>query len=261
MIEKFIWIIRFIIKFLLQKLIPNYKLRKYLGIFRHGLMNDLNYANNICDLHFKKSKEFLIRKKNAMEIGPGDSSSSYYYFLRNNFKQFILLDHLALIPSNEIQKIKKDFSYRCEVKYLTKGSISLKKIPTNSLDFIFANSVFQHIHLNEISDFFIELNRVLNSKGVISLVIDFRDMINRSFQHHSVPDWIWESSYFMNTSIYTNRLLPEHYEKIFDEKGFTIMKKEILKFSTEINNYPSNLKILSENKKIYSCQYILKINN
>ena len=56
MIEKFIWIIRFIIKFLLQKLIPNYKLRKYLGIFRHGLMNDLNYANNICDLHFKSQK-------------------------------------------------------------------------------------------------------------------------------------------------------------------------------------------------------------
>jgi ubiquinone/menaquinone biosynthesis C-methylase UbiE len=185
-----------------------------------------------------------------MEIGPGDELSSSIFFENENFTRQLFID-------------KKKYAsplLNMNYEYLTKGIDSFRFIEEKTVSFIFANSVFQHISLDEVHKYFDEINRVLVKGGVISLILDFKDMINGGLFMHVVPDSIWHSKLIKNKLFYTNKLLPDEYEKIFESMKFRIVEKNLSYFKNlDHIRFVENISNKKEPSFIVSgCHYVLK---
>ena len=55
--DLFLWMIKFLIKFLLQSLWFDYNFWKKYGLFEHGKMEESDYANKIFYKHYEISKK------------------------------------------------------------------------------------------------------------------------------------------------------------------------------------------------------------
>lgn len=245
-----LWVTKFLTKFLFQSFWPNYNFWKKYGFFEHGKMEESSYAKYVFYKHFDISKQYLPSKLVGMEIGPGDELSSYNFFKYENFKSQIFID-------------KKKYASQLvngKYKYFTKGIASFRFIEDKSVSYIFANSVFQHISRDEVSRYFDEINRTLVKGGVISLVIDFKDMINAGLFMHLVPDCIWHSHLVKNKLFYTNRLLFDEYEEIFKLHRFCILEKNLSHYkNTNHVKLVNNLCNKKESSLLVSgCHYVLK---
>jgi len=232
--NKLIWWLRFILKVSLLSLKIPHKIFNKFGIFRHGAMNQDDYVDKIWNLHFLDvEKDFLISRDGAfLEIGPGDSLKSAIKAYESGFKNIVLIDKGRYAIDHEHIKdhFKKffnndntSFKVSNRFNYFIEGIKSLSYLEKNSVSYIFSNSVLQHFDKDDLDFFIKNLYNISSDQCIQSHIIDLKDMINRSFNHHECPDFLWESKFFKKLLIYTNRLNTKEWIDLFTKNGFIIL--------------------------------------
>lgn len=69
--ERLPWWVRIVAKLALSRLPVGYETWQRLGVFRHGAMDDPNYAIRVFDRHWARTGS--RRAQTVLELGPGDS--------------------------------------------------------------------------------------------------------------------------------------------------------------------------------------------
>ena len=108
---------------------------------------------------------------------------------------------------------------------MTDGLQSLKKINTNSVDYLFSHSVMEHIRLHEIDEYILEMKRILKPNGLISHNINYKDHLQESLNNLRFPTKIWESEFFAKSGFYTNRIPAVEMHDKFSKAGFKLIKE------------------------------------
>lgn len=226
--------------------IPNKNvLFRSLGLYKHGMMIDSQYALSVFKSHLKRSG-FSIKNKTILEIGPGDSVSTGIIAWAMGAKKTYLVDnggfatrevkvykHLAnelsaqgLDKAEQVLKCNNfdDIMDVTSTVYLTEGLDSIKKIKSNHIDFCFSHAVIEHVLLNEIEDFLSELYRVHDIGGIGSHQIDLKDHMGGGLNSLRFGASLWESSLFKKAGFYTNRLRSSQLIEIILKAGFNIVE-------------------------------------
>ena len=242
------WWAKIIFKVLLSRLPVNYSIWKKLHIFKHGEMESFDYSKRIFEGHFQDMNRFnSISDPLILEIGPGDSLFSMIFsrkYSTNKF-YFIDVDDFAnknvqlyknlikkLINDGYLEKfeIKAKFSFEelvsfSNAKYMTSGLNDLKKLKTESIDYIFSHSVLEHVRLFELEELISQIYRVIKPGGIISHNINYKDHLNESLNNLRFSEIIWESDLLANSGFYTNRVPAIKMHSLFKNIGFKILKE------------------------------------
>jgi SAM-dependent methyltransferase len=186
----------------------------------------------------------FLRKHNgfvALELGPGDSLCSALIARTFGASRTYLVDaepcasirvevyqrveaylrELGLYPpSLEHCKHRDDVAKACSAEYLTEGLISLRKIPSASVDFVWSNAVLPYVRRAEFVPTMREMRRIQRPDGVGSHRIPIKDVIGGNLNDLRFSRRVWESSLMANSRFYTNRLRYFELLQIFREAGF-----------------------------------------
>jgi len=217
-----------------------------LGIFKHGRMLDFEYAHGVFMTHLRMMgivNSELARGKTILELGPGESLFSAVFAKAYGFEGSILVDvdHFALADVSRYKGIARwleskglncpalddatslgDVLTRLNAQYLTRGLISLRNLPSSSVDMAFSHAVLEHVRKAEITDTLNEIWRILKPGGVSTHVVDLKDHLQKSLNNLRFTDRFWESPLIANSGFYTNRLRYSQLIKIFLNAGFDV---------------------------------------
>lgn len=240
-----LWRLKIFAKLILSRLPISYSSWSSLGLFRHGDMDNPQYAISVFDKHFKHHLNAGTQTNEAtfLELGPGDTLFTALIAHSYNVKKMILLDaghfatndlapymvmaqhlHESGLKSPDMSNLSNLGSLldTCGSLYMTGGLNSLRAIPDKSIDFIFSQAVLEHVLLEEFSDYIFELSRVLKPSGVMSHRIDFKDHIGGGLNNLRFRVDLWESRWFAKKSgFYTNRLRYSEILAVFEKAGFS----------------------------------------
>lgn len=207
-----------------------------MSVSSHGNMQQPAYAFRVFNQHFHHAKPhpgFVM-----MELGPGDSLFSALIskamgaagcylvdvgdFASRDMKYYermigFLSQQGFAMP--ELGSINEILDY-CNARYLTLGLASLKKIPDDSIDFIWSQAVFEHIRGKDFRPMLRELYRISRQAAVSSHEIDLRDHLANALNHLRFPEKLWESEFMFTPGCYTNRIGYRPMLTLFQEAGF-----------------------------------------
>ena len=274
------WRLKILIKIILSKLPIPYSVWKLLGLFKHGKMDSSEYAIKIFNLHFRRAYPKTVPKNlKIIELGPGDSIASGIIGYANGVKKTYLIDidNYATKDINFYKKLARNLKSKglnapnlenvscfqdilkiTNTIYLDEGLKSLKKIKSNSIDYIWSHSVLEHILKSNFVETQRQLKRIIKSSGIISHNIDFQDHLNRGLNNLRFSERLWESDLFVKAGFYTNRIPAKKMHSIFREVGFIIEKETFGKWPT----LPTPRRKMHKDFDIYSdCQLINRTSN
>lgn len=236
------WWGKIVAKLILSRLPAEYRTWKRLGLFQHGQMEEPAYAYGVFKKHFDRVKRQLpCEGFVGLELGPGDSlltamvahafgASAYYLIDVGAFAQAELkpyhamakfLDGLGLTaPKIEGARSLESVLSACGATYGTSGLASLRSIPDRYIDFIFSQTVLQHLRRADFLETMYQMRRVLRSGGVCSHVVDLRDMLGGSLNNLRFPERVWESHFMAESGFYTNRIRYSEMLALFARAGF-----------------------------------------
>ena len=243
------WWGKILLKIILSRLNISYNVWQKLRIFRHGAMDDPEYAFNTFNRHYN-SGEFVNKGKNftMMEIGPGDSLASgiiaFYYGAKKSFLVDVGDDAIQQTTNYknllEYLKNKKDINVNYKdglsvddiykiwnISYLSDGLDSLKIIPDSSVDFIWSQSVLEHIDKYEFINYLRELRRIISIGGISVHGVDLKDHLSYAHNNLRFPEKVWESAFMKKSGFYTNRILYSDMIKILKDCNFHVEIKNI----------------------------------
>jgi hypothetical protein len=100
------------------------------------------------------------------------------------------------------------------------GLASLKKIPDDSIDFIWSQAVFEHIRKKDFLPILRGLYRISRKAAVSSHEIDLRDHLANALNHLRFSEKLWESEFMFTPDCYTNRIGYRPMLTLFQEAGF-----------------------------------------
>jgi SAM-dependent methyltransferase len=211
------------------------------GIRRHGEMTDPAYAYEVFSRH--ADRVALKPGFTLLELGPGDSLASAVIAAARRASGSVLVDqgdfavatmdfYKALEtslrergldpPDIATARTRAEVLQRCNAIYLTGGLESLRSLPTDSVDFAFSHAVLEHVRAAEVSQVSHELHRVVRAGGHCSHTVDLRDHLGEALNHLRFGRKRWESSLFVNSGFYTNRLTYHEYLDAFRQAGFVV---------------------------------------
>jgi predicted SAM-dependent methyltransferase len=238
------WLLKLIIKIILSRFNVSYKYWQRFHLFRHGAMDNVDYAIKVFNSHKSYVENLSLTNKTVLELGPGDSIATSIICSAYGAKS-ILVDNADYAIKN--LKFYKDLNKKlksnnkqiktpnidpcksiyevldvCNSKYLLNGLKSLKSLQSNSIELIFSQSVLQHILLNEFYDTMIQCFRILKQGGVCSHEIVLHDHLGGNLNNLRFRKIIWESNLFKTSGFYTNRIRYSEMIKIFKNCGFKV---------------------------------------
>ena len=247
------WWAKLAVKLAIARLPVHYTVARSLALAKHGGMDRPAWAYKIFRQYFDNT-DFPAKAGGftLLEMGPGDSlfsaliakslgAESVWLVDVDSFanldvnlyrmmSQFLMEQGLNS-PDLSSSKSIEDVLAACSARYLTNGLASWRQIASGSVDFIFSNTVLQHIARPEVGQTFAELRRVIHLQGCAVHVIDFRDMMGQSLHHLRFSERVWESRWFRNSGCYTNRFrLPEMLTMI-QSAGFDVASIEVDRWS------------------------------
>jgi SAM-dependent methyltransferase len=192
---------------------------------------------------------FLILSKNKvpiknakiLELGPGNSFIMAYNFLMRNAKKIILVDKFPRVIKTkkqneyfhkELEFIKKKYGRSpfflsdgtIDTKYLEYFQKDLKEIQIEDVDFIYSNSVMEHI--KNVHESVATMARILKPGGYMYHNIDMRDHynFNSPFLFYKYDDSTWNRFLTKEGISYTNRMRCDDFMEVFDKNGFEIVE-------------------------------------
>lgn len=222
------WWMKIGIKTVWSRLPVDYSLWKRLGLFRHGLMDNPEYVNNVFSQHWNRV-EFARKgdRCHAMELGCGDSLASCQIANTYKVKKYYMVD-AGKFASMDIDLYKSvarqlrskgisvtdlegcnsvaDMLKKMNAEYLTSGLASLRSIPANSVDFIWSQAVLEHVRRDEFQETMNELRRIVRQDGVVSHRVDLKDHLGGALNNLRFPKTWWESPFMASSGFYTNRI-------------------------------------------------------
>jgi SAM-dependent methyltransferase len=236
------WQLKIAAKLILARVPVNHRLLNRAGIFNMGGMERPEYAWRVFRRHYdgaafaRKGESFV-----SLELGPGDSlfsaiiartfGASLTYAVDvepiaswdiSRYRQMESYLHQAGLnpPSLENCSTVNQVLEVCSCKYLTAGLASLKRIPSQSVDFIWSHTVLQHVRRKEFLPLLQELRRVQRLDGVGSHCISISDILGGRLNDLRFSERTWESSFMANSGFYTNRIRYGQLLQMFRQAGF-----------------------------------------
>jgi Methyltransferase domain len=239
----FPWRAKIAVKMVLSRLPIGYDAWRRLSIFRHGAMDDAEYALGVFQRHFKESSLSGTTGFVALELGPGDSvgsamiASAYgatrsYLIDIGRFAREDMAPYRALAdllrkngreapPVDSMETIAEVLS-ASNGEYLTAGLESLRSIPDGSVDFAWSHAVLEHVDSNLFDETMHELRRVMRIDGTSSHRVDLEDHLAGSLNNLRFTRARWESPLFKKSGFYTNRLRCAEIVRSCEEAGFMV---------------------------------------
>lgn len=237
------WRAKVLLKLVLSRIPLSHGQWKKLGIFRHGPMEDPEYAYEVFMKHFERSP--FGRKGSgfvAVELGPGDSLFSamiaaalgaqcvylidigpfastapdIYRSMASYLQSRGLSPPFRPGPARDVDQVLR----LCRARYLTAGLNSLQAIPDHSVDFVWSHTVLQHIRRREFSTYCSEMRRILRPDGIASHRMDLTDMLAGGLNNLRFPTRIWEADWVASSGFYTNRMRFSEMLRAFRDAGF-----------------------------------------
>ncbi len=236
------WQLKIAAKLVLARVPFDHRLWKRAGLFQLGAMEQPEYALAVFRRHFdaanfsRKTADFV-----GLELGPGDSlfsalivrafggartylvdvgpfASANVAFYR---KMELYLRQLGMHPPNLQNCFTiKEVMAACSMEYFTGGLASLRKIPSESVDFVWSHAVLQHVRRDEFMPTLRELRRIQRPGGVASHCLSISDILGGKLNDLRFSDRIWESSFMANSGFYTNRIRYTELLRLFRQAGF-----------------------------------------
>ena len=236
------WWVKIGAKIALAKAPVSYDLWRRIGIFRHGKMIDEDYSRSVFNSHIKSiGKHTSTQPHSLLELGPGDSVSTAIWARACAIDSTILVDagrfatldvnaykgalRLAGLENHQAARAPSLDQMLRELgtTYLCNGLIGLQSIPCGSIDAIFSNAVLEHVRRSEFAQTIRELFRIQRPGGVSSHQIDLRDHLGGGLNSLRISHRIWESTLFLQSGFYTNRLRCSEIRSICTDAGWEIL--------------------------------------
>lgn len=239
------WWVKIAGKILLKRLPLKGWMWQKIGLFVPGNMLEADYAISIYNQHIpslnKNGEEWFY-----LELGPGDSVATCIISWSDGAAGGYLVDYGAyasqkmddyysliekLIATNPARDITDLLSCKNVAElleatgcvYMEDGLESLKKIQSNSIDFVFSQAVLEHVRLSEFTEVCRELYRIQAGSGVGSHCIDSKDHLGGSLNSLRFSQDLWEKDWFaFKSGFYTNRLRCSEVRCQFEQAGFDI---------------------------------------
>ncbi len=247
------WWSKIIAKIILNRLPFGYKFWQKLGLFRHGKMDNSAYVIGVFNSHCERAGlKGELKDRVILELGPGDSIATAIVAASHGAKTILLdsgkyasqdvnlykffaenLRDIGLKPPDlsEAENIE-DILDLCGSYYYTRGLSSLKAIEKNSIDLIFSQAVLEHIREHEFQETMVECKRVLKNYGIASHRIDLKDHLGGGLNNLRFSNRVWESSSFVRSGFYTNRIRYSRMVSLMEEAGFTIELVKVDRWDT-----------------------------
>jgi SAM-dependent methyltransferase len=240
------WYVKVAGKIVLSRLPVSHSVWFKLGVFRHGQMQEIDYARKVFETHLRLAgltDPAHNSTKTVMELGPGESLFTAVLARAYGFAGATLADVGDFsAPSGDrykelARRLARDGASlpdlsdcadtaaildRLGARYLTQGLQSLKAIPDGSVDFIFSHAVLEHVRRADFVDTLREMRRVLAPGGVCTHVIDLKDHLQASLNNLRFGEDFWESSFISSSGFYTNRFRFDELIQMFSAAGFEV---------------------------------------
>jgi hypothetical protein len=238
------WWAKIHLKLALSRIPVDYRFWQRLELFKHGKMDQPEYAWNIFQSHFQAAG--IPAGANgyvALELGPGDSLFSALVanacgaastiladvgpFARHDLKPYhamaeFLSKRGLCVPdisnANSIEEVLK----ACNAQYVTAGLGALRSIPDKSVDFIWSQAVLEHVRRADFAATMRELSRIMKPTGVASHSIDLKDHLGGALNNLRYPEARWEADWMARSGFYTNRIRYAEMLDIFRCQGYTV---------------------------------------
>lgn len=110
----------------------------------------------------------------------------------------------------------------CDAEYLTEGLASWTEIPSDSVNFVFSQSVLECIFKEEFLPILSECRRVMLPNSIASHVVDLRDLLGDSLNNLRFSEQLWESYIFRSSGFYSNRIRYSDMLNEFNLAGFEV---------------------------------------
>ncbi|GMW06412.1 MAG: hypothetical protein AMXMBFR8_12090 [Nevskiales bacterium] len=248
------WYLKIPVKIILARLPVSYRLFRMLGMFRHGEMDSAGYAVSVFMTHLGRARtRGLSERFTALELGPGDSVAAALLAKIAGAEQTFLTDagpfanhdmdvyrsvarHSVTAGRPAPDSIDftnlETFLASCNAQYLTNGLSSLRKLPNESIDFLWSHAVLEHIRLKDFPALVAEMRRVIRPAGICSHRVDLRDHLSGGLNNLRFPENLWESDFMARSGFYTNRIGFGQMLGLFDSGGFTTEILNVDRWST-----------------------------
>ena len=236
------WQLKFAAKLVLSRLPFGYHLWKRAGIFDLGGMCRPQYALDAFRRHFIPAR-FVRKHQNftVLELGPGDSlftgliartfDAAHTYlvdvgpFASTEPEQFrqaaSFLRELGLHPPDLSGcSTFSDIAVACGFEYLTDGQVSLRSIPSASVDFVWSHATLAHIHRDDLLPTLLQLRRIQRRDGIGAHHTGFGSVLGGGKNDVRFSERVWESRFIANSGFYTNRIHCEELIHLFRVAGF-----------------------------------------
>jgi hypothetical protein len=238
-----LWRAKMAAKILLSRLPVRYGAWRRMSLFKHGAMEDPDYAIRVFESHFETTSLAGSRGFVCMELGPGDSVGSAIIanaygadrcylidvgpFARTDMAPYAAL--VAMLRDRGLSTIDlgrlrtvSDILQACRAVYLTDGLSSLRQVPAASVDFSWSHAVLEHVDRSLFDVTIRELRRVISDTGVSSHRVDLEDHLANSLNHLRFSHARWESPLFKRSGFYTNRLRSFEILRACEAAGFKV---------------------------------------
>lgn len=262
------WWAKIAAKILLARLPLPYGLWKKLGLFEHGQMQSIEYAQRVFNEHLSQvnpPQDFV-----GLELGPGDSLLSAIVARQHGAQKIYMVDagdfankdidiykladkHLSENKGGATQldnaQTLVDVLQVYNAEYLTEGLASLKKIESNTVDFVWSQAVLEHVREHEFLDSMKEIQRILKTEGKCSHSVDLKDHLGGALNNLRFSAKVWESDFMTSSGFYTNRIRYSEMISLFEQAGFEVDVLEQRKWEalpTPLNKINSKYRELGE---------------
>lgn len=237
------WRLRLGGKLLLSKLPVGYGGWRRLALFRHGAMDEPEYALRVFRRHFDRYVATGGRREDftILELGPGDSVNTALIAHAHGARECFLVDAVRAAQTDvAMYRRLGDYLRRngytvepseatsltgllreCNAHYLTAGLASLRELPDASADFIFSQAVLEHVRRGEFDAHLAEFHRILRPEGMMSHRVDLKDHLGGGLNNLRFSSNPWESSLFAEAGFYTNRLRASEILSSMRRTGFS----------------------------------------
>ncbi len=239
------WQAKLLAKLVLARLPVPYSFWRFIGLFKHGEMNQPDRAIRTFRKYLESARQYIPLSPGfeSLELGPGDSILSGLVARADGASKAWLVDagnfaitdldackatikmlqaSGATLPDIANATRLSEVLALNNIHYLTQGTASLAQIPDASIDFIWSQVVLEHVPKAEFAQMARELRRIMKPGGIGVHSIDFRDHLSGGLNNLRFPSRIWESYYFHNSGFYTNRLRPREILEFFVQAGFKV---------------------------------------
>jgi SAM-dependent methyltransferase len=239
------WRLKIIAKILLSRLPVDYRSFHRSGIFRHGRMQEADYALGVVMTHLERLGG-RDRASNAvcLELGPGDSLASALIASALGAKKTYLVDTGAFadrdidgyrilaerfrekglsVPDLSHVDTLEEMMDRLGAEYLTDGLASLRAIASGTVNLIWSHAVLEHVRNAELAMTFAEFRRICAPDARLSHRIDFKDHLGGSLNNLRFSERIWESDFMARSGFYTNRVRSSEMQRVMRDAGFDLL--------------------------------------